>query len=355
VQKKQITTLFLGVLTAISLYFCYLIARPFLGPFLLAAMIAIVFHPVHAYFRAHVRGPNRAALLSTLLVLLLFIIPAAGLGAIVSNEFAKVYQWLSENSAQEGGWTALAGHTLERILNRLGRYIDLSAFDLRGSLLRWLQQISKPLLYWQAQAVSNVAVFMARSVLTFLTLFFLFREGGKMTRRLAAILPLSSSQIEHLFTGISNSIIANVYGCLAVGAVQGTFVALAFWVLGVPSPALWGLVTALFSMVPLIGSASVWVPACIILAFSGHWWKALALLGWGALVVAQSDNVIRAYVISKRANLHPLAVFFATLGGIQAFGVIGIFVGPVILSVTLVVFELLKETTADRSIRDLAA
>lgn len=250
---------------------------------------------------------------------------------------------------------ALVGHTAERILSRLGRYIDLSAFDLRGSLLRWLQQISQPLLYWQAQAVGNVAVFMARAALTFLTLFFLFREGRTMTRKLAAILPLTPSQVEHLFAGISNSIIANVYGCLAVGAVQGTLVGLAFWVLGLPSPALWGLVAALFSMVPIFGSASVWVPACAILAFSGHWWKALALLGWGALVVAQSDNVIRAYVISKRANLHPLAVFFATLGGIQAFGVIGIFVGPVVLSVTLVVFDLLKETTADRSIRDLAA
>ena len=100
---------------------------------------------------------------------------------------------------------------------------------------------------------------------------------------------------------------------------------------------------------PIVGSAVVWLPAAIILAVSGHWIKALILLGWGAGAVAQSDNVIRPYVISQRANMNTLAVFFALLGGVQAFGVMGLFIGPVALSFTLVVLQMLRETILDQS------
>jgi predicted PurR-regulated permease PerM len=120
-------------------------------------------------------------------------------------------------------------------------------------------------------------------------------------------------------------------------------------VLGSPSPVLWGMVTALFSLVPIVGSAGVWVPAAVILAVDGHWIKALILLGWGAAVVAQADNVIRPYIISHRANLSTLAVFFALLCGVQAFGVMGVFIGPVALSFTLVVLQMLRETILDHS------
>jgi predicted PurR-regulated permease PerM len=122
---------------------------------------------------------------------------------------------------------------------------------------------------------------------------------------------------------------------------------LGFWVLGLPSPLLWGLVTALFSLVPIIGSAAVWGPAVIILAIGGHWWKALILLIWGAVVVGQIDTLIRPYVISGRVKLHTLLIFFALLGGVEAFGVMGLFIGPVVLSVTLVILEMLRESNVE--------
>ena len=193
----------------------------------------------------------------------------------------------------------------------------------------------------------NIISFVADAVIAFFTLFFLFREGRSMRERAETVLPLNAAQVERLFTGISNSIVANVYGCLAVGAAQGTLASLAFWVLGLPSPVLWGMVTALFSLVPVMGSAAVWGPAVIILVISGHWWKALILLGWGAGVVGQIDTLVRPYVISGRVKLHTLLIFFALLGGVEAFGVMGLFIGPVVLSVTLVVLEMLRDTNLD--------
>jgi predicted PurR-regulated permease PerM len=346
-RKPATTTFFLLALAATALYFCYVIARPFLSAIFLAVMIVIVFHPVHARVQALIRRRNIAALISTILVLLVLAVPAIGLGVVVSREITGLYQLLNERSAEQGGWNPYVMHAMERLLGWVGRYIDLSTLDLRGALLRWLEQISRLLLSWGARAVSNIISFVADAVITFFTLFFLFREGGSMRQRAAALLPLNAGQVERLFTGISNSVVANVYGGLAVGVAQGTLLSLAFWVLGLPSPVLWGLVTALFSLIPFIGSAAVWGPAVTILVIGGHWWKGLILLGWGAAVVGQVDSLVRPYVISGRAKLHTLLVFFALLGGVKAFGVMGLFIGPVVLSVTLVVLEMLQEANLD--------
>lgn len=345
--KPATTTFFLMALAAIALYFCYLIARPFLSPVFLAVMIAIVFHPVQVRIQERVRGRNAAALLSTFLVLLVVVVPAVGLGIVMSHEIRGLYLLLNERSAAQGGWNPYVMHAMERFLDWIGRYIDLSTIDVRGTILRWLEQLSRFLLSRGAQIAGNIIRFFVEAVITFFTLFFLFREGGSMKAHTAAILPLKAGQVDRLFTGVSNSIVANVYGCLAVGAAQGSLLSLGFWVLGLPSPVLWGVVTALFSLVPIVGSAAVWGPAAIILLVSGHWGKGLILLGWGAAVVGQVDSLVRPYVIGHRAKMHTLLVFFALLGGVQAFGVMGLFIGPVVLSVTLVVFEMLRETNLD--------
>jgi predicted PurR-regulated permease PerM len=316
------------------------------GPVFLAVTLAIVFYPVHLRLQRRLRSRNSAALLSTVLVLLAFLVPAVGLGVVIHRETSGLVQLLNEKKAAQGGWNPYVMHAMESLLNWLGRYIDVSQLDVQGTVLRWLEQTSQYLLAWGARAVGNFVAFIADAVIAFFTLFFFFAKAQR--RRNAGSLASNAARWR-LFTGISNSIVANVYGVLAVGAAQGALTALGFWMLGLPSPVLWGMVTALFSLVPIIGSSAVWVPAGIILAVSGHWIKALILLGWGAGVVAQADNVIRPYVISQRANLSTLAVFFALLGGVQAFGVMGLFIGPVALSFTLVVLQMLRETILDHS------
>lgn len=157
------------------------------------------------------------------------------------------------------------------------------------------------------------------------------------------LLPLSPNQVERLFATINNTVIANVCGGLAVAAAQGLLTGLAFWALSAPSPIMWGLLTAVASLVPVVGSAIVWAPACIVLLFGGHWGKALLLLGWGAAVVGQVDVLVRPYVISKQVKIHTLLLFFALLGGVKAFGIMGLFIGPIVISITTAVFGMLGE------------
>jgi predicted PurR-regulated permease PerM len=348
-RKQAATTIFLLVLTVVALYFCYVITKPFFAPVFLAIMLAIVFYPAHIRIQAFLRSRNMAALLSTVLVLFAFLVPAIGLGVIVSRETNGLYQSLNERSAEHGGWNPYVMHAIERVLNWVGKYVDLADFDLRGAILRWLEQTSRYLFSWGAHVVGNFISFLGGAIVAFFTLFFLFREGRPIKDHVAAFLPLTRDQVERLFTGISNSIVANVYGVLAVGASQGLLAGFSFWILGLPSPVLWGVVTALFSLIPLIGSAAVWGPAVIILAVGEHWWKALILLGLGAGVIGQIDSLVRPYVISEKAKLNTLMVFFSLLGGVKAFGIMGLFIGPVVLSFTLVVLEMLRETVLNHS------
>ena len=345
-KKPAASTLCLLALAVLALYFCYRIASPFRAPIFLAVMIAIVFHPVHERIQRHIRGNNAAALISTILVLVLVIIPATGLGIVVLKEIRGLYDLLNAKSAEQGGWNPYVTHCIDRFLGWAGRYVNVSTLDLRGALLRRLQEISQYLISWGAEALSDIVSFFTATAVAFFTLFFLFRDGRSMLVRAADALPLKAGQFERLFNKVSDSIVANVYGCLAVGAAEGTLMGLAFWALGVPSPVIWGLVTALASLIPVVGSSSVWGSAAIIFFITGHPWKGLMMLAWGVVAIGQLGHVVRFYVISGRAKMHPLLVFFALLGGVKAFGLLGLFIGPVVVSLTLVVFEMLREDNA---------
>lgn len=345
-DRTQSAYWFLVALAGIALAFSYVIASPFLRPLFLALMIAIIFHPVHVWLLKRVKNREVAALLSTILVIVALILPTYGLGVIITHEVNGMVRWLNQASAQQGGWSPMVSNIVERVLNWAGRYIDLSQFDVKTEALEGLKAVSQSLVTSGAKVVNNLFGLIGSAVITFFTLFFLFREGRSMRTRIGALLPLHANQVERLFNGIHDSIIANVNGCLAVGAAQGILAGLAFWALGVPSPVLWSVVTALFSLIPVVGSAAVWVPAAIYLGTTGHWGKALVLTIWGAVVIAQVDNFVRPYIVSQKADLHPLLVFFSLLGGVHAFGVIGLFVGPVVLSVTLISLDMLRDMNA---------
>lgn len=342
--RKQAAVTFLLGLAAVALYLCYLIAKPFLGPLLIAVMLAIAFHPLYKKMQFYFRGPSAAAAVSTALALLMVMIPMVLLGISVSGELRAVIQSLRQQSGPHGDLSPYLLQRGESLLERLAAYANLGQLNPHATLLTWAEQASRSLLSIGAAAVTNLLSFILDMVVVFFSLFFFFREGQSIRQGLSAILPLSPEQTERLFAGISETMIANLYGGLAVGAAQGILTGLSFWALGLSVPILWALVTVLASLVPIVGSALVWGPASILLILSGHWVKGIILLVWGAAVVGQVDVLVRPYVVGAHVKVHTLLIFFALLGGVKAFGAIGIVIGPVILSVTLAVLDMLKST-----------
>jgi len=183
-------------------------------------------------------------------------------------------------------------------------------------------------------------------------LFFFFRDGRTMVRRAYILLPLKVEQSKEILTRIKDTFEAIVYGTLFIACLQGGLTALAFWILGLNSPVLWAGITGLCALVPVVGTGFILAPAIAMLAFSGHWVKAVILLGWGLLIVHPVDNLIRPYLIGGRAKLSTLFVFFALLGGLRSFGPKGVILGPLILAVASVLFDFVRDEV--RSSRHLS-
>jgi predicted PurR-regulated permease PerM len=340
---NRASMIFLLALGLIVLYFSYLIIRPFWEPMFFAVLIAIVLYPVHHRVRKLIRSDGWAALVSTLFVLVIVMAPAILLGVKASTEISNLSEWLGKRTAEEGGVAPYALHLVDRAVQGLGQYVDVSRFDARGAIIAELKKASASFPRLGATLAKNLVAFLASAALTFVILFFLFREGPSLRQRLGALMPLSPHQVERLYRGVSDAILANVYGGIAVAIAQGLLTGVALAVLGVGSPILLGLATAIMSLVPIVGSAAVWGPIAVVLMISGHWIKGLILIAWGAGVVGTIDNIIRPYFLRRGLKIHTLALVFALLGGVQAFGFVGLFLGPVVVSVGVVLLELLQE------------
>ena len=179
-------------------------------------------------------------------------------------------------------------------------------------------------------------------MVTLFSLFFLFRDGHHLKQQLIRLMPLEPAMAKRLFGDVGQSVVANFYGIGAVALSQGSLTGLIFFLLGLPSPLLWAAAAALFSMIPLLGPAIIWAPAALVLGLNGYWGKAAILAAFGVGVIGLADNFIRPYVISGRVNLHPLLIFVSLLGGAQAFGFLGLFIGPAALSLVMTILELLR-------------
>ncbi len=346
-SRNRYTLGFLILASAVALWLCYVMAKPFLTAIVFAAVMAIVFYPIHLRIWSRIRGPNLAALISTLLVLLVVVLPVAGLGTAVKGEITHAYALLSVRSAETGGMVPWLNQEIQEPLDALSRYIDTSGIDVQAELQSRLGQLSG----WIVRAVPNVAKnlgsFVVDAAVSFFTLFFLFREGRRVRLTMAALLPLDNVRVDRLFSNISDTIFANVYGVLAVAAVQGSLIGIAFAALGLGSSILWGVVTAACSLIPIVGTGLVWLPASIVLIATGHWVKGLIMLIWGAGFVAMADHTLRPLIVGARVKMNTLFVFFSLLGGIHAFGILGIFIGPLVLSLTFALLGMLREEVRD--------
>ena len=341
--KNRATLVFLIALTAIALYLCYLLVAPFLKPILFSLILAIIFYPAHARIHQHVRNRNISALLSTTLVILLILLISIFLGRAIVSGLRDIYQSLSGAGETRERLSFFIVQVFDQAIALANRYIPISAPDFQTAVSNQAEKAVAAVIAMSAGALGSVTSLAVNSFIAFFILFFLFRDARSMLRHAAILLPLSHSQATRLFQSVKNVLHAIVYGTLAVAAIQGTLAGFAFWVLGVSSPAIWGVITALCAMIPVIGTTLVLLPAICMLVVSGHWIKGLILLLWALAVVHPVDNLLRPYLIGDRVKLPMLYVFFAILGGLRAFGGLGVFIGPLILAVTIALFSFLRE------------
>lgn len=336
------------------LYLLYLILAPFGIPLVWAAVIGIATFPLYERILLRFRGRDGlASAVMTLLIVLVFVLPTAGLVVLLAGEAADAYKFLEAAGVGQGvilrklaihpsvtPWIARA----ERLLAPLG-------VDVTASLLPAAKQAVASLLGYATGIAKNVLISLLYLVVMLAVLFFIYKDGRRLERAFWEVMPLRGPDKEVLKENLSRVLKAGIVGILGTCLIQGFTGGIGFWIGGLPSPVLFGSLMAVASLIPFVGTALIWLPGAIYLFLAGNTAKGIFLLVWGVLVIGGADNIVRPLLIGGKGDMPVSVMALGAIGGFAAFGLMGVVVGPVLLSLFLALFEIYKAGTfgADES------
>ncbi|MDD2656902.1 MAG: AI-2E family transporter [Patescibacteria group bacterium] len=320
-----------GILTLAILYFF----RPFVYPIFWATVIAIMFYPWHKKMLKIFKGKGLASLVTSLISFFVIFIPLVLLSVLLVSKSISLYNNVSQSSLfqhpeQVSSWlekTPVAPY-VETIKNEWTNYAAEAAKNVSGFIFNTITNVSK-----------NSINFVLTLFVMFYTLYYLFKDGDRFLAWLKKISPLGDNYEDKLYARFTSTIRSTLKSTLIVGGVQGVLSGLLFWITGIQGAFVWGVIMVVIAIIPAIGTSIILVPAAIIMLVFGNVWQAI-VLAVGALIISIIDNFLRPPLIGKDTQMHPLLVFFSTIGGLILFGVSGFVIGPVIAALYLSVMSI---------------
>jgi len=322
---------FFGLL-ALAGYMVWLITAPFLSVLALSAIIVTICRPL--YVRIEKISPRKnktiAALVTTTIVLLLIILPIILLSSLVVREMVSFYQEISSSQDFQ------LQKSIDVLQAKVQVFFPGFHLDLREQIKASGEWLAGNIGAIFAGTVSTIFVFL----ISIIGSFYFFRDGKELMQLLIKVSPLPDHEDEIIFERMARAVRAVATGTLLLALIQGTLVALGFTIFGVEHSILWGSLASLGALMPGIGTTIVTVPAIIYLFATGSTVSAVGLLIWSAFIVGLVDNIVGPYLIGRKNNMHPFIILISVLGGISLFGPIGFIVGPVIVTLFLVLLEI---------------
>jgi predicted PurR-regulated permease PerM len=336
-------TIFLGA-TVVIVYLCLLVLRPFLHVLAWSGLLAITFYPVHKELVGKTRSPALSALITSSLVVVAILIPMMFAIGVAIDQFLALRVHLLRASEGEGGVFAFEP------IRGLFEWVTLWTGVDTTQIADWARQHANRIASFVAESSLTVAAsitgFVMSIIFTLFAMFLLFRDGARIVGHIADLLPFDHDRNLAILQRIRDVIYGGVYGVIVIALIQGILLGVTFWALGIPSAALWGTLTVLTSVLPVVGSAAVWVPGVIYLVVLGQWPQAVVLAVLGTFVISAVDNFVRPRLVGDRVGLSELVMFFSLLGGLQVFGLLGIILGPVVFAVAASILDVLRDPGA---------
>jgi predicted PurR-regulated permease PerM len=345
VQSTFYSRVFALVGAALLGYALLQIFEPFFKAMTWAIFLAFLLYPVNLRLRRRLHGRARAALLLTVLTPIVILLPLSAVSVEFIAQVSALVRVLQQKAReldiksfsdlQQFPWIARANTWLQAHVGISADQVQSWAISATQDLLQRAAGLSGSFFLGALGSVVGFSIMLC-------LLFFFLRDGDVMGARARGLIPLDEARKDRLFRQLSGVTRAIVLGTTLTALVQGVLVGIGFAIARLPSPLVFGVLAALLSMLPVGGGAIVWVPAVGWLLYQGRWGFAIFMLAWG-LMLGGLESVLRPLLISGRARISALAIFVGVLGGIPAFGAIGIIVGPVVLSLVLALIEFAEE------------
>jgi predicted PurR-regulated permease PerM len=344
-QSTFYPRVFALVVAAFLGYALLLIFAPFVGALSWAAFLAFLLFPLNVRLRRRLRGPGGAAGLLTFFAPIVILLPLSALSVDFVAQISGLLQKLQKATRQ---WDIKSFADLQqfpmivRANDWLQSHAGVSAAELEGWLVTGTQHVLQRAAGFSGSFFLGALDSLFSFAIMLFLLYFFLRDGDVMMARAQSLIPLDDARKVRLFHQLSNVTRAIVFGTSMTALAQGILIGIGFAIADLPSPVVFGVLAALLSMLPVGGAGFVWAPAAVWLFFDGRWGYAIFMLAWG-LMLGGLDNVLRPMLISGRAKISALAVFVGVLGGIPAFGAIGVIAGPVVLSLVIALAEFAEE------------
>ncbi len=334
-------------LTALAAIFCYQLVQPFLSSLLWAVAFAVVANPAYEWLCRKVRYRSFAAGVSVALVAIVLVLPTIVLAPKLAGDAASTLESVA-NTIETGQW----GEKLlqVKVVSKAAEWLE-TKLDLRDVV----QEGARLLTTGVSSVVKGSVAGIFQLFVTGFLLFYMFRDQEQALATLKSLLPITATEADMLLRRFSDTIYAIIYGKLLSAAGQGVVGGVGFWIFGLPAPWFWGLVMGVLSFLPVVGASFVWGPAALFLALNGHFGRGLLLVIWGVALISPIEGFLYPILVGHRLKLHNALVFIAVLGGLIAFGTVGLFVGPAILALTLGLQSLWKDRVAAVRAADLHA
>lgn len=337
---KRIYRPFLLVILLFTLYLAYVILKPFAQPIILAVVLTMLYWPVHQRVLRLVRGREPwAAIIGVTLITLFLVIPAlvflAALFGQGVESVNRVYAWLSEGNLQKLAESSRLAAVLAWVQERLG-FVDFSQIDVKDNLMDLSRSVGQYLLARGAGFLGNVTVVVTNFAIMIFLIFFFIKDGARMLERVMYLSPLPTAQEQEIFNKVKNVTRSVFLGSFLTALVQGLIGAVGLAIVGLPA-LFWGSVMAISSLIPIVGTALVWIPSVVYLVLVGRIGSAVFLGLWCAILVGGTDNFIRPYFMKGTSGMSLFYIFLAVIGGVKQFGLIGILYGPLIIGLAMVV------------------
>ena len=330
---------FLIVCMLLVLGLIFYILSPFLTEILIAAFLVVAFYPVYKKLNQWFRGlRGLASFVSCLLLIIVIVAPLSVIVLLISVEAFDAYEVIQaklESGVFDKYFQWSDGGYFYELKKQIEPLIDLDSIDIKQTIIDSAQIVSTWLVSQTASLVKGVSGLLLSLVILLLTMYYFFKDGDELVKKVGRLSPLPLVYESELFGKINQMVKAIIFGVFLTSIVQGILGGIGFAIVGISNPVFWGTAMAFLSLVPVIGTALVWVPAAIVLLILGNYGSALFLVIWGILLVGSIDNFIKPYLIGGRAHTYPLMTFLVVLGGIIVMGLKGLIMGPILLVILM--------------------
>jgi predicted PurR-regulated permease PerM len=345
--REQLFAVFFFSLLLFLLYQFYRIVSPFIVPLTWAALLALMFYPLQTGLTSLLRGRQAAAaFILTTAVIAVVMVPMVLIVTLLTNESVALFEQATE-MLRDGELPALIERLRTWVPDSIRSFVEpyLADLDLKSLSMTAGNVVSTFIAGQLASTAINVASFVGNFFLTTFALFFFFRDGPRMVVAFRDFLPMEPELKTLLLDRLNETLSAVVQGTLVTAAAQGLLAGIGYWALGVPYSVFLGCLTALLALLPF-GTPVAWGAVTGFLVFSGAYGRAILMVIWGIAGIGTIDNVLRPLIIGGKTSIPTVLLFFGILGGLQAYGLLGVFLAPTVIAILTAFARVYKERYA---------